>query len=139
MIALAELLCDLVGITARFALWVAIVNIFAQPKSLIWWISSLWAVVRVWSVDFKQVALKIMRSVRFNAQAVVITVIFGISAFVIIGAPGTAINGKVLSNCPLGSRNVIRRMNNQQFISSDRRIEKPSSGKPPKIKKRSDL
>ena len=41
LIALAELLDDLVGVIAPFAVWISVVNILAQPKSPIGWIS-LW-------------------------------------------------------------------------------------------------
>ena len=107
VIALAELLDDLVAAIAPFAVWISIVNILAQPKSPIGWIS-LWGVATVWKVGLKRGAHKIVMGIRSYARAAVMPVIFGISAFVIIGAPGTSINGQPISNGPLGSRKVIR-------------------------------
>ena len=107
VIALAELLDDLVGVIAPFAVWISVVNILTQPKSPIGWIS-LWGVATVWKVGLKRGAHKIVRGIKSYARAAVMPVMFGISAFVIIGAPGTSMNGQPISNGPLGSRKVIR-------------------------------
>ena len=107
LIAMAELLDELVRVVAPLALWIAIVNIFAQPKSLMAW-TSFWGIVTLWRAGLKPAVLKLMNSVRSSAQAVVMPFMFGISAFVAIGAPGSAINGRAISNGPLGSRKEVQ-------------------------------
>ena len=124
VIALAELLDDLVGVIAPFAVWISVVNILAQPKSPIGWIS-LWGVATVWKVGLKRGVHKIVRGIRSYAQAAVMPVMFGISTFVIIGAPGTSINGQPISNGPLGSRKVMRIENRRVYSLFYRICEKP--------------